>query len=396
MRTESARSCNVGDFRAAAQRKLPRGIFEFVDRGTEDDFSVRNNRDAFERITLRPRVLRNVSVRSLEVELFGRKSAMPLAIAPTGAAGLLWYEGEIAIARAAAAAGIPFTLSTASITSMEKVARQAGGRLWFQLYMWPDQSMSHQLVRRARDAGYEALIVTVDTAVTPNREYNRRNGFAFPFTINRKNVSDVIRHPRWLVNVIGKYLLSSGMPRFENFPEELRRSLVGPADHRRGLPKNDSLTWDDLRTLRRLWTGPLMVKGILHPDDAMLAADCGADAVIVSNHGGRNLDGSIAPLDALEEIAQRVGSKLTVMVDGGFQRGSDVVKALALGAKAVFIGRGPLWGVAADGERGASRVLTLFREEIDRVMGLMGSATVDAIDRLSFQHSLPPPASPRR
>lgn len=372
---------NIGDLRDMARARLPRGLFEFVDRGTEDDLAVRNNRAAFERIALKPRVLVDVSQRSQSVDLFGRRSSLPLAVAPAGAAGLLCYEGEVAVARAAAKAGVPFTLSTYSINSLEQVADRAGGRLWFQLYMWPDRTLSHQMVQRAKAAGYEALIVTVDTAVGPNREYNQRNGFALPFHVNRRNIVDLATHPRWLVTVMLRYLLASGMPQFENLPDSLRQSLAGLPAGRRALPKTDSLTWDDLRELRRIWQGPLMVKGILDPQDAVLALDCGADAVIVSNHGGRNLDSSIAPIRALAGIVERVNGRADVLLDSGIRRGSDIAKAIATGAKAVFVGRAPLWGVAVDGESGAALALSILGQELDRVMAFMGCATLGELDQ---------------
>lgn len=372
---------NIDDLREAARRRLPRGLFEFVDRGTEDDLAVRNNRTAFERIALRPRVLVDVSKRSQSINLFGAPSSQPLIVAPTGAAGLLCYQGEVEVARAAAKAGLPFTLSTYSINSMEQVADQAGGRLWFQLYMWPDRSLSHQLVQRAKAAGYEALVVTVDTAATPNREYNQRNGFVLPFRVNRRNVFDLATHPGWLARVMLRYLLASGMPRFENLPDSLQQSLAGLPASRRILPKSDSLTWDDLRELRRMWSGPLLVKGVLDPADAALAVDCGADAVIVSNHGGRNLDSAITPIRALPEILDRIDGRADVMLDSGIRRGSDIAKAIATGAKAVFVGRAPLWGVAVDGERGAARALAILAQELDRVMVFMGCATLAELDR---------------
>jgi L-lactate dehydrogenase (cytochrome)/(S)-mandelate dehydrogenase len=371
---------NIGHLRDAARRRLPRGVFEFVDRGTEDDLALATNRAAFERIALRPRVLVDVSQRSQSVQLFGRSAALPIAVAPTGAAGLLWYEGEVEIARAAASAGIPFTLSTYSINSHEQVAERAGGRLWFQLYMWPDRAMSHEMVQRARAAGYEALIVTVDTAVGPNREYNQRNGFALPFHINRRNVPDLALHPRWLIGVMLKYLMASGMPRFENLPAALQQSLAGAPAARRALPKSDSLTWSDLRELRRIWPGPLMVKGVLDARDAQMAVACGADAVIVSNHGGRNLDCSIAPMQALPEIVERVHGRADVMLDSGIRRGSDIAKALACGAKAVFVGRAPLWGVSVDGERGAALAISILAQELDRVMAYMGCTSLADFD----------------
>ena len=366
---------NISDLREIAKRRLPKGLFEFVDRGTEDEVSLRNNRAVFERIRLRPRTLVDVSKRSQETTLFGVKHKMPVVIAPTGVAGLLWHEGEIALARAAAEAGIPFTLATGSMTGMEKVAEQAGGELWFQLYMWPDRKLSHQLVERAKSAGFKALVVTVDGVVSGNREYNLRNGFTIPFSFTRRNVTDVLMHPGWMLNVLAKYVFTTGMPRYENYPSELKYKVTARPMGRSQM-RNDSLNWEDLKDLRKMWPGKLLVKGILHPQDAVLAADCGADGVIVSNHGGRNLDGAISPIEALPEVVDAVANRITVLVDSGFRRGSDVVKALALGAHAVQIGRATLYGVAAGGEPGAQRALTIFREEIDRVIGLLGCRSV--------------------
>ncbi|HXF67266.1 MAG TPA: alpha-hydroxy acid oxidase [Burkholderiales bacterium] len=369
------RAYNIWDLRALARRRLPKGLFEFIDRGTEDEVALANNRAVFERIRFRPRTLVDVSGRSQQVALFGRTHEMPLAIAPTGTAGLLWYEGEIALARAARAAGVPFALATGSMTAMEKVAQEAGGTLWFQLYMWPDRSLSHKLVERARAAGYQALIVTVDGVVPGNREYNLRNGFTVPFSFTRRNVADVLAHPRWLLGVLARYLATTGMPRYENYPSEIKYRVTARPMGRSQM-RNDSLNWDDLRALRRIWPGTLMVKGILHPRDAAAAAECGADAVIVSNHGGRNLDSAVSPIEVLPEVVDAVGHRITVLVDSGFRRGSDVVKALALGAKGVLIGRATLYGVAAGGEAGARRALALLREEIDRVMALIGARSV--------------------
>jgi isopentenyl diphosphate isomerase/L-lactate dehydrogenase-like FMN-dependent dehydrogenase len=379
MTDKSLGAYNISDLREMALARVPKGLFEFVDRGTEDEVALRNNRAVFERIKFRPRTLVDVSARSQEVTLFGQKQKMPIAIAPTGTAGLMWHEGEIALARAAKAAGIPFTLATGSMTSMERVAEEAGGRLWFQLYMWPDKALSHTLVERARKAGYEGLVVTVDSAISGNREYNLRNGFTIPFTFTRKNVTDVLMHPRWLLGVLGRYMMTTGMPRYENYPSEIKYKVTA-APMGRSQMKNDSLNWEDLRTLRKMWPGLLMVKGIMHPQDALKAAECGADAVIVSNHGGRNLDSSMAPIEMLPEIADAVGKRLTVIVDSGYRRGSDVVKALALGASAVLIGRATLYGIAAGGEAGAARAIGLLREEIDRVMALIGCSSVAALN----------------
>jgi len=361
--------------------------------------ALHNNRSAFEKIKINPRFLVDVSRRSQQVTLFGKQHNLPIIIAPTGAVGLMWHEGEVHLARAAAAAGIPCALATAAMTGMEQVLEKAGGTPWFQLYMWTDRSLSHKLVERARVAGYEALIVTVDGAAAGNREYNLRNGFTIPFLFSRRNVVDVAAHPRWLLSVLAKYMLTTGMPRFENYPSEfMSKVTAAPLGHT--AMRSDNLTWDDLRVLRKLWPHPLIVKGILHPEDARLAADCGADGVIVSNHGGRNLDSSPASIDVLPQIADAVGHRLTVLIDSGFRRGSDVVKALALGAKAVLIGRPTLYGVAAGGEEGAARAIGIFRDEIDRTMALIGCRSIDELtrDRLIMPHcgrsvatGIPPP-----
>ncbi len=366
---------NIADLCSIAKKSLPKGLFEFVDRGTEDEVSLRNNRAVFERIQLKPRTLVDVSSRNQGITLFGNQHKMPVVIAPTGIAGLLWHEGEIALARAAAEAGIPFTLATGSMTSMERVAEQAGGELWFQLYMWPDRSLSHKLVERALACGYKALVVTVDGVAPGNREYNLRNGFTIPFSFTRKNVTDVLMHPGWLLNVLAKYVFTTGMPRYENYPSEIKYKVTARPMGRSQM-RNDSLSWDDLKALRKMWPHKLMVKGILHSGDAIMAADCGADGVIISNHGGRNLDSAISPIEVLPEVADAVGKRIAVLVDSGFRRGTDVVKALALGAHAVQIGRATLYGIAAGGQPGAQRALAIFRDEIDRVMALLGCRSV--------------------
>lgn len=380
MKDQTFGAYNIADLREIARGKLPRGIFEFIDRGNEDEVALRNNRAAFERIKLVPRSLADVSKRSQEITLFGNKQGMPIAIAPTGTTGMMWYRGEIELARAARAAGIPFTLATGATTALEQVAERAGGRLWMQLYVWPDPRHSYELVERARAAGFEALILTVDSVVPPNREFNLRNGFTLPFTINRRSLADVLMHPGWLFNVLGRYLATTGMPRYENFPKELRdRITARPVGQ--SMMKKESLNWDDLRALRRMWPHTLMVKGILHPGDAAMAADCGADAVVVSNHGGITFDSAPAPIEMLPRIVDAVGHRVTVLVDSGFRRGSDVLKALALGAKAVLIGRPTLYGTAAGGEAGAARAIAILRHEIDCALAMMGCPDIGMLDR---------------
>ncbi|HEV7802175.1 MAG TPA: alpha-hydroxy acid oxidase [Burkholderiales bacterium] len=380
MTADLARAYNIADLREIAQRRLPKGLFEFIDRGNDDEIAVQENRSALDSIKLRPRVLVDVSKRTQEITLFGKKQAMPIIVGPTGSAGLAWYRGEIELARAAAKAGIPFTLATASLTAFETIVEQAGGTLWCQLYMWPDRTLSHQLVERARDAGYEALVFTVDTPVNPGREYNLRNGLSFPFRFTRRNVVDVLRHPRWLAGVLGRYVTTTGMPQFENFPDSMRSSITSGRPGR-AFAANDTVNADDIRALRKLWPGTLIIKGIQHPRDAIVAADLGVDGVVVSNHGGRVLDSSRAPISSLPQILDAVGKRMTVIVDSGFRRGSDVAKALALGAHAVMIGRPTLYGTASGGEAGAARAIQIFRDELDRVLALLGCRSVAELDR---------------
>jgi isopentenyl diphosphate isomerase/L-lactate dehydrogenase-like FMN-dependent dehydrogenase len=353
-------------------------VFEFVDRGSEDEVGLRNNRMGFERIKLRPRSLVDVSGRSTQTTLFGKPMGMPLAIAPTGAAGLVWYEGELELAKAAAAAKVPFTLATGAMTSLEKIAKEAGGRLWMQLYLWNDRKLSYQLVERAERAGFEALILTVDTIVSPNREYNARNGFNLPFHPTPRAIIDMVSHPRWLTGVLTRYLTTTGMPRYENLPEKFRSKITADPSQKE-ITRQDTMTWDDVRKLRALWPRVLMVKGIMRADEAVRAVEYGADAVIVSNHGGRNLDSAMASIDALPEIVEAVGDRATVILDSGVRRGSDIAKALALGAKAVLVGRATLYGTAVAGEAGALHALTMLRGELDKVMAYTACNTVDEL-----------------
>ncbi|MCF8196846.1 MAG: alpha-hydroxy-acid oxidizing protein [Polynucleobacter sp.] len=364
-------SYSIEDFREIAKKRLPKGLFEFIDRGNDDEVAMVENIKALQSIKLVSRVLNNATLRNQSIELFGKKQQMPIAIGPTGSAGLTWFEGEIELAKAAAAKGIPFTLATSSMTPMERVVKKAGGSLWFQLYMWPQRELSHQLVRRAERAGFDALIFTVDTPVAPGREYNLRNGFTIPFKFTSRNIVDVALHPHWLFNVIGKYLIDSGLPRYANFPDELQ-SRITALPMGRSMATKESLHWEDVQQLRDLWPRKLIIKGIQHPEDAKLALKYGADAIIVSNHGGRVLDSAPATIDILPEIVHAVKGKMNILIDGGFRRGSDVIKALALGADAILLGRPILYGTASGGQAGAEAVIELYRREIDRVLGLIG------------------------
>ena len=369
------RCYNIADLRAAAQHRLPRGIFEFVDRGSEDEVALRNNRAGFERIKLRHRALVDVSGRSMETTLFGKPVSMPMAIAPTGAAGLCWHEGELELAKAAAKAKVPFTLATGAMTSMEKIAEQAGpsvgGRLWFQLYVWNRRELSYQLIERAKAAGFEALIVTVDTIVSPNREYNARNGFLLPFHPTVRFTVDIMRHPTWAASVLLKYFTTIGMPRNENYPEPYRRRVSSAPDTFQVM-RQDSLCWDDIKTFRKMWPGILMLKGVNRPDDAVKALEYGVDGIIVSNHGGRNMDSAVASIDALPDVAEAVGDRATVLLDSGVRRGSDIAKAL-------LTGRVTLYGTAVGGADGAGKAISIIRSELDKTMAYTGCCSVDEI-----------------
>ncbi|MGI4812743.1 MAG: alpha-hydroxy acid oxidase [Janthinobacterium lividum] len=376
------RHLNLEEMRRAAQRRLPRAVFGFIDGGTEDGIAVLNNRRAFHETKLRHRAVVDVSERSLASKLFGAAVGMPIAIAPTGSAGLCWYEGELELAKAAAQAKIPFTLATGALTSIERIAEQAGpqvgGRLWFQLHVWRDRAASYELIERARQAKFETLIITVDTPVSANREYNFRNGFLQPFSVTPRLMADIARHPRWFAQVLTKYLTTTGMPASANYPRLPRDAAAQAA--RITAMRSDALTWDVVREIRRRWPGNLLLKGVNRADDAQHAIAAGLDGVIVSNHGGRNMDSAVAALEVLPEIADAIGTRGTVILDSGIRRGSDLVKALALGARAVLIGRATLYGVAVGGAAGASRVLDILRDEADRTMAYVGCRNVGEID----------------
>ena len=372
------RCYNIADLRDRARRRLPRGIWEYAERGVEDETGMARNRAAFERVTFRPRVLRGVHAVDTQSTIFGKTVPLPLALAPTGAAGLLWYQGDLALARAAAKAGVPFTISSASTMDLEQIA-VAGGRLWFQLYYWEDRSLSHTVVDRAHELGCEALFVTLDMPVPPNREYIQRNGFGTPFKLNARNTLDVLLHPRWLVGVMGRYALNGGIPSQANLPDRLRAKVTKGAPPG-ALFKQDDLDWDAIKALRDRWPGRFVLKGILHPEDAEQARTLGADGIVVSNHGGRALDSSIATIDALPDIVAAVGGRMTLFLDSGIRRGSDVVKALALGADAVLVGRAPLYGLAAAGEAGVMRALALLQAETSRTMAMLGARSIAEID----------------
>lgn len=369
---------NIYDLREAARKRLPKGVFEFFDRGTEDEVALANNRVAFERIKLKHRALVDMTHRTMATTLFGKPVSMPMAIAPTGVAGMCWYHGELELAKAAAAAKIPFTLATGAMTPMEEIAEKAPGRLWMQLYVWEDRKLSYELVERAKNCGFEALIVTVDTAVSPNREYNAKNGFHQPFRMTTKATLDMLTRPRWMATVLARYAMRGGLPKYENYPKHLQHSIRTDPNVN-AVMRRDSLSWEDIKIFRKMWPGILMVKGINRPDDALRAAEHGCDGIVVSNHGGRNMDSAVASIDVLPEIADAVGDKATVLLDSGVRRGSDIAKALALGAKGVLTGRATLYGTSVGGQAGAAKAIDVIRKELDTTMVYCGCNTVEEI-----------------
>jgi len=359
---------NIEDLRLLAKRRLPRAIFDFFDGGAEDETTLRENRAAFERVRLLPKVLVDVSKVETNTDLFGKPSSLPLAIAPTGGISAGRAGAELILARAAKACGVPFTMATPSAFTIERVAEEVGGRLWFQLYAVRDREFRKRLVERARDAGYEAILVTVDLPVSGKRERDPRNGFVTPYKPSWRNSRDVLFKPAWLLEY-----MRHGRPGMANL-EGYRFSTPAGTDivTAVGREMDAGMSWEYVKQLRDQWPGKLLLKGVERPDDAERAVSVGCDGVVVSNHGGRQLDGAVATLDALPAIASAVGSKITVLLDGGVRRGVDILKARALGAQAVLTGRATLFGAMAGGEPGARRALEILSTELVRAMQLCG------------------------
>jgi L-lactate dehydrogenase (cytochrome) len=372
------RAACVADLRRIARRRLPRGVFDYIDGGAEDERTLAANCDAFARTTFRPRVLRNVAEVNPSTTLLGRPIPIPLVLAPTGFTRIVDPDGELAVARAAAEAGVPYTLSTLSTRSIEEVATAGRGPKWFQVYVWRDRGLVKEMLDRATEARYEAIVLTVDTAVLGRRERDVRRGFTLPPKAGLDTLLDGAIHPGWA------WELLRGEPiRFANV---VGRG-VGDGATAASLADyinsqfDQGLCWDDIDWLRTAWAGPIVVKGVQTVDDARIAADVGVEAVALSNHGGRQLDGAPATLDLVAPVAEAVADRLEVICDGGVRRGSDIVKALCLGARACMAGRAYLYGLAAGGERGVAHVLSLLDADVRRTMGLVGADSTGALGR---------------
>jgi L-lactate dehydrogenase (cytochrome) len=365
-----ARAVTVGDLREIARRRTPRAVFDYTDGAAGAEISLRRSREAFERVEFRPSVLRDVTTVDTSTRLLGATSTLPLAFAPTGFTRLMHTEGESAVGRVAERVGIPYALSTMGTTSLEALAAAApGSRRWFQLYLWKDREASAALVERARAAGYEALVLTVDTPVAGPRLRDVRNGFTIPPALTLRTVADAAVHPHWWVDLLTTPPLEfASLRSWGGTVAELVDRVFEPA-----------ATIADVRALRETWSGPLVVKGVQGVDDARAVVDAGADAVIVSNHGGRQLDRAPAPLELLPGIVQAVGDRAEVYLDGGILDGADVVAAVAMGARACLVGRAYLYGLMAGGERGVQRAADLLAAEVARTMQLLGVTSVEEL-----------------
>lgn len=372
-----AHAITIEDLRAMAHRRLPDFALDYLEGGAEDEATLARNIAAFADWRFTHRSLVDVSQRDVSTRLFGERTAMPLVAAPTGLNGLFWPNADLRLAEAAAAAGVPFAQSTMSNDDMRRVARVQGLRHWWQLYVFGDENVRNTLIDRARDIGCEALIVTTDAQLYGNREWEKRNqGSVGGLSLGA--AVDSVLHSRWFLSRMVRH----GMPRFSNVVEFMPRSQRGffaSADWIRS-QMDVAMTWDTVARIRDRWPRKLIVKGLLSVEDVVRAAAIGADAAAISNHGGRQLDWAAAPLDLLPAARRAIGDKLALIVDGGIRRGSDVIKAVALGADAVFAGRAVLYGVAAAGRAGAKRALDIIHEELDRDLGLLGVRSIAELD----------------
>lgn len=366
---------SVAAVRERARKVLPKPVFDFADGGAEDERTLRRNEQAFDDFSLLPRPLEGAATRDLSLTLFGSGLSMPVGIGPTGLAGLFWPGGELAAMRAASAAGTFYCASHGSACTLEDIAATGSAPRWMQVFVYRDKAFTREMVERAKAAGFDALVLTVDNQLLGNRERDVRNGFAIPPRFGVAGTLAAATKAAWLLR------MRTTLPNitFGNYVRPGQAADIGALAGRMASLLDPGLSWADVEELRTLWAGPFLLKGILHPAEAAEAVKRGVDGIIVSNHGGRQLDGAAASLDALPAVVDAVAGRVPVLVDGGIRRGADVVKALALGASCCLIGRPQLWGLAVGGEAGVRHVLELYRREIDRVMGLMGVTRLDGL-----------------
>lgn len=367
---------SIAAMRDLARAALPRPVFDFADGGAEDERTLRRNEAAFDDIALLPKPLDGAAARDLSVTLFGKTLKLPVIVGPTGLAGLFWPDGERCAARATAAAGTAFCLSHGSVCTLEQLAETGAAPRWMQIFVYRDRGFTRELTERAAKAGYDALVLTIDNQMLGNRERDIRNGFSIPPRFGLSGLAGMALKAKWL------WRMRRELPRvtFGNYARPGETADLKALAGRMASLLDPAMSWPDVAELRKLWRGPLILKGVLHPDEARRAMAEGIDGIIVSNHGGRQLDGAAASLEALPGVVATVEGRIPVLLDGGVRRGSDVVKALALGAAACLVGRPQLWGLAIAGEAGVARMLEIYAQEIDRVMGLCGVSNIAGIN----------------
>ncbi len=380
------RAASVNDLRLIARRRLPRGVFDYIDGGAEDETTYARNTQAFRDLEFRPRILNNVALVDTSTTVLGRKVAFPLVLAPTGFSRIACSPGELAVARASQRAGIPYTLSTLATRSIEEVRAVSDGDLWFQVYVWTDKNLLAEMLERAAAASYSTIVITVDTAVLGRRERDVRRGFSLPPKIGLDTVIDGLTHPGWTWDFVRHEPI-----RFANIVGESTPDGSDPVSLSDFIASqfDPSLNWNDIKWFRDRWEGKIVLKGVQSVEDAVIAGDHGVDAIALSNHGGRQLDGAPPPIELVAPVIDAVGDRLEVLCDGGLRRGSDIVKAVALGATASMAGRAYLYGLGAAGERGVDHALGLLGDEFRRTLALIGCTSVGELSHEFVQHTQP-------
>ena len=378
--TNLSKCHDISDLRSAAKRRLPKSIFDFLDGGADDEISMQTNRSSFGQYHLIPDVLTDVSNIDMSTTVMGQDVSLPFILSPTGMSRLFHHDGERAVAKAAAKAGLIYSLSSNSSVSIEEIGNLTTGPKWFQIYVWKDRSLVRDFISRARNANFQALCLTVDVQVYGNRQRDLYNNMVTPIKLTPKLALDLVRHPNWLYHV-----LSKGQPNLANLPSELGAAIkrVGSRAKYINSQFDRSVTWKDAEWMIQEWGGPFAIKGILNAQDAVHAIKIGATGIIVSNHGGRQLDHAASPMNVLPEIVDAVAGRADIIIDGGVRRGTDIIKAVALGAKSCMGGRPYLYGLSAGGENGVSRAMHIISTELERDMSLLG---VDRINSIGPRH----------